>query len=116
MRPLCVICPPLGRNQTQTEIVMVFFSLWLNHWWNGAGRLGALNAYAKALPDTGPYNSDQLGMLKQLDQMVNDLQIQSGVQAHLTLLLRSKAMIALPEDTAELLRVRVCVLCAARIM
>lgn len=81
--------------------------LWWNNWWFGVEKLGALHAYANTLPDTGPYNSVDLGMLKQLDQMVNELDEKqsSGIQVHITLLLQKKAMVALPEDTAALLRV-----------
>lgn len=110
MFTLCPL-PPAATSSNQQQpatasnnLITVFFSLWWHHWWFEVERLGALNAYAKTLPDTGPYNSVQLGMLKQLDQMVNDLEKKSGAQAHLTLQLGSKAMAALPEDTAELLR------------
>ena len=89
---------------------MVFFSLWWHKWWLGrAHKLGVLKAYAAELPEEGPYNSVQLGMLKQLDQMVNDLDCHektTGTQVHLAIILRERAMAALPENTAELLRVR----------
>ena len=84
---------------------MVFFSSWWHNWWFGVNKQGAINAYATALPKEGPYNSVQLGMLRQLDQMVTDLEKASGTQVHLTMLLRERAMAALPESTAALLRV-----------
>ncbi|CAM9586326.1 unnamed protein product [Ectocarpus fasciculatus] len=83
---------------------MVFFSSWWYNWWYGTQKLGTLNAYATALPKTGPYDSVQLGMLKKLDQMVSDLELASGIQVHLTMVLRERAMVALPEDTAALLK------------
>lgn len=68
--------------------------------------LGVLDTYAKKLPEEGPYNSVQLGELKELDVMVSSLEKSSGIQVHLTMLLRKRAMAALPDDTAALLRVR----------
>lgn len=85
---------------------MVFFSSWWYNWWYGVNKLGAVNAYATTLPAKGPYDSVQLGMLKQLDKMVNELEKSSGTQVHLTMLLRERAMSALPDNTAALLQVR----------
>jgi len=88
---------------------MVFFTSWWYNWWYGVEKMGALNAYANALPLTGPYDSVQLGNLKKIDEMLNSpgfvTKTSTGLQVHLTMLLRERAMIALPEDTAALLQV-----------
>jgi len=83
--------------------------LWWGKWWSGVHKLATLKAYADELPETGPYNSVQMGKLKQLDQMANELdsfEKKSGTMVFLNMTLRERAMAALPEDTAELLRVR----------
>eukprot|EP00903_Cladosiphon_okamuranus_P009929 g9426.t1 len=88
---------------------MFFFKLWWGKWWSGAHKLGTLKAYAEELPEEGPYNSAHLGMLKQLDQMVSDLDCfekKSGVYVYLTMILRERAMAALPGDTTKLLRTK----------
>ncbi|CAM9461459.1 unnamed protein product, partial [Ectocarpus fasciculatus] len=92
------------RRHKKQEVTMVFFSSWWYNWWYGTQKLKALDAYASRLPETGPYDSVQLGMLKKLDQMVSDLEMPSGIQVHLVMVLRERAMTALPKDTAALLK------------
>eukprot|EP00752_Nemacystus_decipiens_P018566 g16645.t1 len=88
---------------------MFFYKLWWGKWWSGVHKLATLKAYAEELPEKGPYNSVHLGKLKQLDQMVSDLddfERKSGTIVYLSMVLRERAMAALPENTAELLRAK----------
>eukprot|EP00752_Nemacystus_decipiens_P016983 g15208.t1 len=88
---------------------MFFYKLWWGKWWSGVHKLATLKIYAEELPEKGPYNSVHLGKLKQLDQMVSDLddfERKSGTIVYLTMVLRERAMAALPENTAELLRAK----------